>query len=292
MDRRTFLKSISAIGAAALLPLNVKSAGVIKGDHISADRGPLLTGFPELDNIVGGFMPSDFVLVGARRHVGRSMFCHNIALNIAGGRNPHPVGIVSLDDIKDRIVSRLLSSLSEIEYDKLLKGTISGKEWKSVADAATKLQGMPITITDDLFITLSDIEEHIVTLKKGHPMPLLIVDYVHLLKSDKEKLKDRNLEIVNSLKALAGKYNIPIIGIYTIRVLLEHWHYRRPCLSDLEPEIERSADAVILLYRDEKYGQNNPVRGIMEVLVAKNRHGKTGMIELACSTKTMHLEAI
>lgn len=274
------------------MPTNAKSAGAIKGDHIPADRWPVLTGFPELDSIVGGFMPSDFVLVGARRHVGRSMFCHNIALNIAGGKNPNPVSIVSLKLLKDRVVSRLLSSLSGVGYEKLLKGTMSGQEWKHIADATTKLNGMPITITDDLFITLSDIEEHIVTLKKEHPMPLVIVDYIHLLRSDKEKSKERSLEIVNLLKALAGKYNIPIIGIYTIRGLLEHWHYRRPCLSDLGPEIERSVDVAILLYRDELNSQDSLARGTMEVLVAKNRHGKTGMIELACSTKTMHLEAI
>jgi replicative DNA helicase len=250
----------------------------------------LPTGFAELDKLTSGLQPSDLIIVAGRPSMGKTAFCLNIAQNVAlsdGGKTP--VGVFSMEMSKEQLVMRLLSSESEVEFSKLRTGALSSAEWPKLAQAADTLYKAPIFIDDSAGLGILDLRARARRLKKEHDLSLLVIDYLQLMRGRSNTGGDRReqeiSEISRFLKALAKELNIPVIAISQLNRMVEQRDNKRPRLSDLRESgaIEQDADLIIFIYRDEVYNKSpdNPLKGVAEIIIGKQRNGPTGDVEVA-----------
>jgi replicative DNA helicase len=245
------------------------------------------TGFTDIDKMTSGLQPSDLIVVAGRPSMGKTAFCMNIAQYV--GRmddGSFPVGIFSLEMSKEQLVTRLLSSESEIEHTKLRTGTLSSSELPRLFQAASKLNETAIFIDDSPSLSILELRARARRLKKEHGLSLLIVDYLQLMKGRTtiERREQEISEISRFMKALAKELHIPVIGISQLNRMVEQREDRRPRLSDLRESgaIEQDADLIMFIYRDEVYNKDRTDnKGIAEILVEKQRNGPTGKVELA-----------
>jgi replicative DNA helicase len=250
----------------------------------------LPTGFVELDKLTAGLQPSDLIIVAGRPSMGKTAFCLNIAQHVAlsdGGNAP--VGIFSMEMSKEQLVMRLLSSESEVEFSKLRTGALTSGEWPKLAQAADTLYKAPIFIDDSASLAVLDLRARARRLKKEHNLGLLIIDYLQLMRGRNITGGDRReqeiSEISRFLKALAKELNIPVIAISQLNRMVEQREDKKPRLADLRESgaIEQDADLIIFIYRDEVYNKNpdNPLKGVAEIIVGKQRNGPIGDVEVA-----------
>ena len=250
----------------------------------------LATGFVELDKMTSGLQPSDLIIVAGRPSMGKTAFCLNIAQNVAltdGGTVP--VGVFSMEMSKEQLVMRLLSSESEVEFSKLRTGALSGAEWPKLAQAADTLYKAPIFIDDSPGLGILELRARARRLKKEHDLSLLVIDYLQLMRGRSNTGGDRReqeiSEISRFLKALAKELNIPVIAISQLNRMVEQREDKKPRLADLRESgaIEQDADLILFIYRDEVYNKNpdNPLKGVAEIIIGKQRNGPTGDIEVA-----------
>lgn len=245
------------------------------------------TGFTELDKLTSGFQRSDLIVAAGRPGMGKTALCMNIAQHVAMSREKIvPVGIFSMEMSKEQLVTRLLSSESEVEHSKLRTGTLASSEWPKLALAAGKLSEAQIFIDDSPSLTVLELRARARRLRKEHGLGLIIVDYLQLMRG-RMALNSREQEISEIsrfLKALAKELDIPVIAISQLNRMLEQREDKRPRLSDLRESgaIEQDADVVLFVYRDEKYNKEKESnKGIAEIIIGKQRNGPTGTIELA-----------
>ena len=245
------------------------------------------TGFKDLDKLTSGLQPSDLIVVAGRPSMGKTAFCMNIAQHVGyldGGAAP--VGIFSLEMSKEQLVTRLLSSESEVGQSKLRTGSLSGTDWQRLAQAAGKLCEAAIFIDDSPGITVLELRARARRLKKEHGLSLLIIDYLQLMKgrNSTERREQEISEISRSLKGLAKELNVPVIAISQLNRMVESREDRRPRLSDLRESgaIEQDADVIIFIYRDEVYNKNDEAnKGRAEAIIGKQRNGPTDTVRLA-----------
>ncbi|MDR2017653.1 MAG: replicative DNA helicase [Syntrophobacterales bacterium] len=245
------------------------------------------TGFTDLDKLTSGLQPSDLIVVAGRPSMGKTAFCMNIAQYVGYLDNgTEPVGVFSLEMSKEQLVTRLLSSESEVGQLKLRTGALSGADWQRLAQAAGKLCEGSIFIDDSPGLTVLELRARARRLKKEHGLSLLIIDYLQLMKgrNSAERREQEISEISRSLKGLAKELNIPVIAISQLNRMVEQREDRRPRLSDLRESgaIEQDADVIIFIYRDEVYNRNiDDNRGIAEAIIGKQRNGPTDTVRLA-----------
>jgi replicative DNA helicase len=249
----------------------------------------LPTGFVELDKLTSGLQPSDLIIVAGRPSMGKTAFCLNIAQHVAltdGGNAT--VGIFSMEMSKEQIVMRFLSSESEVEFSKLRTGALSSAEWPKLAQAADTLYKAPIFIDDSPSLGVLDLRARARRLKKEHNLGLLVVDYLQLMRgriSSSDRREQEISEISRSLKALAKELNIPVVAISQLNRMVEQREDKKPRLADLRESgaIEQDADLIIFIYRDEVYNKSpeNPLKGIAEIIIGKQRNGPIGEVEVA-----------
>jgi len=250
----------------------------------------LPTGFVELDKLTAGLQPSDLIIVAGRPSMGKTAFCLNIAQHVAlsdGGNAP--VGIFSMEMSKEQLVMRLLSSESEVEFSKLRTGALSSGEWPKLAQAADTLYKAPIFIDDSASLAILDLRARARRLKKEHDVGLLIIDYLQLMRGRNIAGGDRReqeiSEISRFLKALAKELSIPVIAISQLNRMVEQREDKKPRLADLRESgaIEQDADLIIFIYRDEVYNKSpdNPLKGVAEIIIGKQRNGPIGDVEVA-----------
>jgi replicative DNA helicase len=245
------------------------------------------TGFTDIDRMTSGLQPSDLIIVAGRPSMGKTAFCLNIAQNV--GRNnesPIPVGIFSLEMSKEQLVTRLLSSESEIDHTKLRTGTLSSFELPVLFKAATRLKDASIFIDDSPSLSILELRARARRLKKEHGLGLIIVDYLQLMRgrTSIERREQEISEISRFLKALAKEIHVPVIAISQLNRRVEDRDDRRPRLSDLRESgaIEQDADLIMFIYRDEVYNKDRTEnKGIAEILIEKQRNGPTGKVEVA-----------
>jgi replicative DNA helicase len=246
------------------------------------------TGYKDLDDLTSGFQPSDLIVVAGRPSMGKTAFCMNVAQYVGdldGGSTP--VGIFSLEMSKEQLVTRLLSSESQVSQSKLRTGTLSGADWQALARAAGKLCDSSIFIDDSPGITVLELRARARRLKKEHGLSLVVIDYLQLMKgrNSAERREQEISEISRSLKALAKELNVPVIAISQLNRMVEQREDRRPRLSDLRESgaIEQDADVIIFIYRDEVYNKStdDSNKGIAEIIVGKQRNGPTDTVRLA-----------
>ena len=254
--------------------------------HILATEGEgsqgTKTGFSGIDNVLAGMGNSDLVLIGARPGMGKTSFALNIATNVAqmSGKN---VCIFSLEMSAEQLVTRIISSEAMIDSYALRTGKLDNKNWQDIAATTTKLAGCNILIDDTAGITVTGMKAK---LRRVQNLGLVVVDYLQLMQSDK-RTDNRVQEvgdISRGLKLMAKELNVPVICCAQLSRGPESRTDKRPMLSDLRDSgaIEQDADTVIFLYRDEYYDNKSAKDevGRAEVIVAKNRHGSLGNIQV------------
>ena len=257
----------------------------------------LPTGFVDLDNRTAGLHGSEFILIAARPAMGKSAFALNIATNVALRANV-PVAIFSLEMSKDQMVNRILCSEAMVDSNKLRTGKLEEDDWAKLAGTIGPLSDAGIYIDDTPGISIMEIRARCRKMKLEKNIGLVIIDYLQLVQASNKRNGSREqdiAEISRSLKILAKELNIPVIALSQLSRAVEQRPDHRPMLSDLRESgsIEQDADIVMFLYRDDYYHEDSDKKNIAEVIIAKQRSGSTGTVDLGwlgSYTKFVNLE--
>ena len=241
------------------------------------------TGFSALDRVLAGLGKSDLVLVGARPGMGKTSFALNIATNVAK-QTKKTVCIFSLEMSADQLVNRVLSSEALVNSYNLRTGELAPSDWENLARAAGELAGCDILIDDTSGMTVTAMKAK---LRRVKNLGMVIIDYLGLMSGDKhtENRVQEVSEISRSLKIMAKELMVPIVCCAQLSRGPESRTDKKPMLSDLRDSgaIEQDADTVIFLYRSEYYKTDDAAgqdTSIAEVIIAKNRHGSTGTVNM------------
>ncbi|MBE6590330.1 MAG: replicative DNA helicase [Ruminococcaceae bacterium] len=240
------------------------------------------TGFSALDRVLAGMGKSDLVLVGARPGMGKTSFVLNIGTNVAK-MTKKTVCIFSLEMSADQLVSRVLSSEALVNSYSLRTGELEPDDWEKLAYAAGELAGCDILIDDSAGMTVTAMKAK---LRRVKNLGMVVIDYLGLMTGDKhtDNRVQEVSEISRALKIMAKELMVPVVCCAQLSRGPESRTDKRPMLSDLRDSgaIEQDADSVIFLYRDEYYktGEENQNTSIVEVIVAKNRHGSTKTVNM------------
>jgi len=243
------------------------------------------TGFHDIDMQTAGLQPSDLIIIGGRPSMGKSALMCSIAEHVSVGLKI-PVVIFSLEMSKEQLGQRMLCSHARVDAHKVRTGFLSQTDWPKLTTAAGKLSEAQIFIDDTPGISVMELRAKSRRLKSRHDIGLVILDYLQLMQgtSRSENRQQEISEISRSLKALARELHVPVIAISQLsRAVETRGESNRPKLSDLRESgaIEQDADLVILLLREEYYNPTEENKGKAEVMIAKQRNGPTGSVELA-----------
>jgi len=255
------------------------------------------TGFTDLDYRTAGLHGSELILLAARPAMGKTAFVLNIAAN-AAIRGNTGVAIFSLEMSKDQLVNRMLCSEAMVDSNKMRTGKLEEDDWAKLASAIGPLSESNIFIDDTPGITVMEIRTKCRKLKMEKDIGLVIIDYLQLITGNSKRGGSREQEISEisrSLKILAKELNVPVIALSQLSRAVEQRPDHRPMLSDLRESgaIEQDADIVMFLYRDEVYNKETEKKNIAEVIIAKQRGGSTGTVDLlwmGSYTKFVNLE--
>jgi len=241
------------------------------------------TGFSALDRVLAGMGKSDLVLVGARPGMGKTSFALNIATNVAK-QTKKAVCIFSLEMSADQLVNRVLSSEALVNSYSLRTGELKPEDWEHLAAAAGELAGCDILIDDTSGQTVTAMKAK---LRRVQNLGMVVIDYLGLMQGDhhNDNRVQEVSEISRSLKIMAKELMVPVICCAQLSRGPESRTDKKPMLSDLRDSgaIEQDADTVIFLYRSEYYKtgeEANQDTSIAEVIIAKNRHGSTGTVNM------------
>ncbi len=250
------------------------------------------SGFTALDHLTSGWQPSELIILAARPGMGKTAFVLSTMRNAAVDYNKG-VAIFSLEMSSVQLMNRLISAEAEIEGEKIKKGTLAPHEWQQLHSRINNLANAPIFIDDTPALSVLELRAKCRRLKAQHDIQMVIVDYLQLMTADTGGKGGGNREqeiatISRSLKGLAKELNVPVIALSQLsRAVETRGGEKKPQLSDLRESgsIEQDADMVIFLYRPEYYGftqdeAGNPLQGVGEVIVAKNRAGSLDNVNL------------
>ncbi len=253
------------------------------------ERKELITGVPtgydEFDRLTAGLQPSDLIILAGRPSMGKTALAMNMARNAAAQQNV-AVAIFSLEMSEEQLALRMLCSESRVNSQDLRTGFIKDRDWPKLTKAAGDLSEARIFIDDTPSISVLEMRAKCRRLKTEHDIGLVVVDYLQLMQGRRsaERREQEISEISRSLKAMAKELHVPVMALSQLNRGLENRPDKRPKLSDLRESgaIEQDADIICFIYRDEVYNQaeDNPQKGIAEVIIGKQRNGPTGKIEL------------
>ena len=255
------------------------------------------SGFTELDNRTAGFHNSDLILIAARPAMGKSAFALNIATN-AAVKAKVPVAIFSLEMSKEQMVNRILCSEAMVDSNKVRTGRLEEEDWTKLAGSIGPLSEAQIYIDDTPGISVMEIRAKCRKLKLEKNLEMVVIDYLQLVQGSNKRGGTREQEISEisrSLKILAKEINVPVIALSQLSRAVEQRPDHRPMLSDLRESgaIEQDADIVMFLYRDDYYNPDSEKKDIAEVIIAKQRAGSLGTVDLlwlGSYTKFVNLE--
>jgi len=250
--------------------------------HPGATLG-VSTGFIDLDKLLGGFQPSDLIIVAGRPGMGKTSLITTMAQNVAEKRKG-AIAVFSLEMAGEQLVQRLVASETGIDSQRLRLGQIRDDEMDAIARAIGRLSEMPIYIDDSAGLTPFELRTKARRLAAEFPLSLVIVDYLQLMNAGL-RVENRVQEISyisRALKNLARELKTPILAASQLSRAVESRQDRRPQLSDLRESgaLEQDADIVIFIYRDETYHPDTAMKNIAEITIAKHRNGPTGKIDL------------
>lgn len=253
------------------------------------DEDPGITGIPthfiDVDQMINGLCPSHLLILACRPAMGKTALALNI-VDSACFRSNIPTGIFSLEMTADELLHRLISSHSEVESDKIRKGSLSGIEYQRVVGSANFMSEKKLIIDDQPGLKITDLRARARRMKETHNIGLLIIDYLQLLSgssafSGSDNRQGEISEISRNLKNLARELNIPILCCAQLSRKVDERAGHRPMMSDLRESgsIEQDADIVMFLLRREYYDPYDKP-GLAELIIGKNRHGAVGNINL------------
>ncbi len=238
------------------------------------------TGFTLLDSITSGLNKSDLIIIAARPGMGKTSFAMNIARNVAKTSDKDVVTF-NLEMSKEQLATRLLSTEARVESGALRNGRIKTEDWVTLATSAAYLSTLPMFIDDTASMTVQQMKAK---LRRVKNLGLVIIDYLQLMGSTSHSDNRVTVisEITRQLKVMAKELDVPVILLSQLSRAVESRNDKRPMLSDLRESgsIEQDADIVLFLYRDAYYNKESQRQNISECIVAKNRHGETGTVEL------------
>ncbi len=241
------------------------------------------TGFIDLDYKMSGLQNSDFILVAARPSMGKTALVLNIAQYVAFHENMS-TAIFSLEMSKEQLVNRLFSLESRVDAQVLRSGNLNDSDWEKLIEGADVIGKSNLIIDDTPGISISELRSKCRKYKLEHDLKLIIIDYLQLM-SGNGKNDSRQQEISDisrSLKGLARELNVPVIALSQLSRAVEQRPDHRPMLSDLRESgaIEQDADVVMFIYRDDYYNKDSDMKNIAEIILAKQRNGPIGTINL------------
>ena len=244
----------------------------------------LSTGLSAVDAKINGMNKSDLLLLAARPGMGKTSMALNVALS-AARESGKTVAIFSLEMSKEQLVTRLIASEGLVENQRLITGNLRESDWQRIAEAASTLSCMDIRIDDNPLLTVADMNAK---CRRLDNLGLVVIDYLQLMTSaggkgySGENRQQAVSDISRMLKIMAKELQVPVLCLSQLSRANEKREDKRPMLSDLRESgaIEQDADIVMFLYRDDYYNADTEKHNVAECIVAKNRHGETGKVEL------------
>jgi replicative DNA helicase len=242
------------------------------------------TGFIDLDEMTAGFQPGEMIILAARPSMGKTAFGLNVALH-AALREKKNVAFFSVEMGKESIMTRLLASAAKVRLSDIRVGHLDDKAWPRLINTAAALSETGLFIDDTAGISPFEIRAKCRRMKKKFGLDMIMIDYLQLM-SMKERYDSREREvseISKLLKSIAKELKVPVVALAQLNRGVEGRTDKRPMLSDLRESgsIEQDADVIMMIYREDYYDRDNPdVKGIAEIIIAKQRNGPTGAIKL------------
>ena len=290
---------------------NIESA-YKQGGAITID-----TGLIDVDRIISGMGAGDLVVLAGRPSMGKSAAASTIAANVA--KKGKKVAIFSLEMSREELAQRWLAGMTGISTDRQRHGQLEPNEWPVLAKAQGALSSLPIMVDDQPRLSVPQIRQRARRLRRRHGLDLIIVDHLQLVRQG-GKQESRRVEIGDAssmLKAIAKELEVPVLLLSQLNRAVEHRDDKRPGLADLKEsgDIEQDADVVMFLFREEYYverlepkhrqgetieafnsriadwqDQLHRCRGLAEIAIAKNRHGRTGIANVVFDGERQRFE--
>jgi replicative DNA helicase len=261
--------------------------GLQKIELAQKQEGPVgvPTGFRKLDEMLSGLQRSDLVLVAARPSMGKTSFVLNIAQHVGAMPHRRIVGFFSLEMSSDQLFLRLLTAEAQVDAHRLRGGYLTDRDYTRIFEAVAKLSETRIFVDDTAAIGVLEMRAKARRLKAEHGLDLLVIDYLQLMQGH-GRFDNRQQELASisrSLKGLAKELDVPVVALSQLSRAPEARADRRPQLSDLRESgaLEQDADVVMLIFREEMYERTPDNENKAEIIVAKQRNGPTGSVELA-----------
>ena len=244
----------------------------------------IATGFTDLDYRTAGMQPSDLILIAARPSMGKTAFALNIAQHVAFKLH-QTVAIFSLEMSKEQLVNRMFSLESNVDAQKLRTGNLNDQEWERLIESAGVIGKSNLIIDDTPGISISELRSKCRKYKMDQNLSMIMIDYLQLMTgSGRSDSRQQEIsDISRSLKAVARELSVPVIALSQLSRAVEQRPDHRPMLSDLRESgaIEQDADVVMFIYRDDYYNHDTDKKGVSEIIIAKQRNGPIGTVELA-----------
>lgn len=275
--------------AGDFVPINQVVVDAIEKIEAASKAGGSITGIPtgfnDLDLQTAGMQPSDLILIAARPSMGKTAFVLNLAQHMALRKNV-TTAIFSLEMSKVQLVNRMLSLESKVDAQNLRTGNLEDSDWERLIESAEIIGSSKLIIDDTPSISISELRSKCRKYKMNNDLGIVIIDYLQLMTLGGKAAESKQLEvseISRSLKAVARELNVPVIALSQLSRAVEQRPDHRPMLSDLRDSgaIEQDADVVMFLYRDDYYNKESEKKNIAEVIIAKQRNGPIGTVELA-----------
>ena len=253
--------------------------------HIKGNVTGLSTGFTDLDNRTAGFQNSDLILIAARPSMGKTALVLNIAQHVVLKEN-RCAAIFSLEMSKEQLTNRLFSMESHVDAQKIRTGDLTEAEWADLIESAGNIGESKLIIDDTPAISVQEMRSKCRKYKLEFGLEMIIIDYLQLMSGSGKSGESRQQEISDisrSLKALARELNVPVVALSQLSRAVESRPNHRPMLSDLRESgaIEQDADVVMFIYRDDYYNPDSEKKGVAEIIIAKQRNGPIGTVELS-----------
>lgn len=275
-------------GGDEFVPMQEIVLNVLDTIEENAKRGSKITGVPtgfiDLDEKLTGLHGSELILIAARPAMGKTAFALNIAQN-ASMKSNVPCAIFSLEMSKEQLATRLIAMDSMVDSQAIRTGQLVDDDWNELMASTYKVGSAPLFIDDTPGITIAELRSKCRKLKQTQDIGLIIIDYLQLMSAGSGRSESRQQEISEisrSLKKLARELDVPIIALSQLNRAVDSREDHKPVMSDLRESgaIEQDADVIMFIYRDDYYNKESTKQGIADIIIAKQRNGSTGPVEL------------
>ncbi|MGE0558609.1 MAG: replicative DNA helicase [Burkholderiales bacterium] len=247
----------------------------------------LSTGFVDLDRYTSGLQQGELIVVAGRPSMGKTALAMNMVENAALD-SKKAVAVFSMEMSGPQLAMRMIGSVGRVDQHKLRTGTFREEDWPRLVDAVGKLNDAQIFIDDTAGLNALEVRSRARRLhRQCGGLSLIVVDYLQLMSGTATGGRDENrateiAEISRGLKGLAKELKIPVIALSQLNRSVDSRQDKRPMMSDLRESgaIEQDADVILFIYRDEVYNPDSPRKGIAEIIIAKQRNGPVGKVDL------------